>query len=296
MNQNVKGWFDSGTFYNYQNYQIFCVQKGEGPDLLIVHGYPYSSYEWKLCIDHFSLQFRVTTFDLLGMGFSDKPHDHEYSYKEHTDIVNAILSHYGIKETLILSHDLGVSVVQELIARDRDGTNNFKIISSAFANGSLFTEVYRPRLIQRLLSQTPKFIGKQLSKWIGKNAVNKSVRGLYGINSQPSDVLMEDLWEVLTYKNGKDLSYLIGRLIFDKVNHQKRWISAMQNTTIPMCYICGPADPNSGRHMAVKYQELLPDSQVLFMKEGIGHWPMIEDEDFFINTYLFWVNSLKKES
>ncbi len=291
MNTNVKSWLEEGSFFNYKNHKIFFSQKGSGPHMLIIHGYPYSSYEWEHCINHFAQSHTVTSFDLLGMGFSDKPHDHQYSYEEHTAIVNALMEKLEIKETHILSHDLGVSVVQELIARDKEGKNSFKIISSAFSNGSLFTSVYRPRLIQRLLSQTPKFIGKQLSKWIGKNAVNKSVKGLYGINTQPNDAFLDELWDVLNYNNGKDLSYLIGRMIFDKVNYQNRWIAAMQETMIPMCYICGPSDPNSGKHMAEEFVRLLPKSEVLWMQEEIGHWPMVEDQASFIKIYLDWIKS-----
>lgn len=291
MNRNVKNWLENGSYFDFNGNKIFFVQKGEGPDLLIIHGYPYSSYEWKSCIDFLSSRFKVTALDLLGMGFSDKPQKHHYSYTDHTDMVNALLKHLKIDKTHILSHDLGVSVVQELLARNKEDKNDFTIISSAFSNGSLFTEVYRPRLIQRLLSQTPEFIGKSLSKWIGKSAVNKSVRSLYGINTQPSDDFLDELWDVLTYNNGKELSYLIGRLIFDKVNHQKRWIEAMQNTLVPLCYICGPADHNSGRHMAAKYNQLLPNSNVIWMKDDIGHWPMVEDESAFLQLYLDWVKS-----
>jgi pimeloyl-ACP methyl ester carboxylesterase len=87
------------------------------------------------------------------------------------------------------------------------------------------------------------------------------------------------------------ISYLIGRLIFQKVNYQTRWISAMQKTSIPMCYICGPSDPNSGRHMAEEYLRLLPNSRVLWMREDIGHWPMVEDTSGFLFKYLDWMKS-----
>jgi pimeloyl-ACP methyl ester carboxylesterase len=289
MNEKVKSWLESGSFFKYNDLQIFYTQRGQGPDLLIIHGYPYSSYEWKECIDVLSKDYKVTALDLLGMGFSDKPEDHKYSYEEHCDIINALLASLNINQTQILSHDLGVSVVQELIARDLDGKNNFRIVTSAFSNGSLFTSVYRPRLIQRLLSQTPKFIGKAISKVISKNAVNKSVKSVYGKNTPPSDVLLDELWDVLNYNKGKEISYLIGRLIFQKVYYQNRWISAMQRTNIPMCYICGPSDPNSGKHMADEYLRLLPKSKVLWMRDDIGHWPMIEDQSGFLELYLEWM-------
>jgi pimeloyl-ACP methyl ester carboxylesterase len=207
MKGKIKSWLDSGSFFKYKDLKIFYTQSGHGPDLLVIHGYPYSSYEWKECIESLAKEYKVTAIDLLGMGFSDKPIAHKYSYEEHCDTINTLLASLHIPKTHILSHDLGVSIVQELLAREIEGKNNFGILTSAFSNGSLFTSVYRPRLIQRLLSQTPKFIGKTISKMMSKNAVNASVKSVYGKYTQPSDELLNELWDVLNYNNGKNILF-----------------------------------------------------------------------------------------
>jgi pimeloyl-ACP methyl ester carboxylesterase len=195
---------------------------------------------------------------------------------------------------------LGVSIAQEFLAQNiasntvtpsRDeaesikGGKNFTIKSIAFMNGGLFMDVYKPRLIQRLLSQSPSFIGKFLSRKIGKASVNKSVKSIYGLKTQPTDDFLDQQWEILNYKEGKSITYLIGRLVFDKYNYQDRWINAMQKTTVPLCYICGPYDPNSGLHMAKRYQDLIPNPKVYLLKEGIGHWPLLEDQEGVLKAY-----------
>ena len=43
-----------------------------------------------------------------------------------------------------------------------------------------------------------------------------------------------------------------------------------------MRFIDGPADPNSGRHMADCYRQLIPNPDVVMLDDGIGHWPQIE--------------------
>lgn len=286
MDSEVKEWLEKGSFFDFQGQQIFYFREGEGKNLLLIHGYPYSSFEWIALLERLKTNYSVTIFDLLGMGFSDKPKNHKYSFHEHAEILNSLLKHLGITETHILSHDLGVSVVQELIARDKEGKNQFKTNSSAFLNGGLFMDVYQPRLIQKLLSRSPDFFGKFLSKVISKSGVNKSIRELYGKETQPSDEYLEKLWEILNYKDGKSIAYLIGRLVFEKEKHQKRWIEAMQNTSIPMCFINGPADPNSGIEMANRYKELIPNPQVYFLGEKIGHWIHLEDTEETFKTFM----------
>lgn len=285
MHSEVQQWLDEGNFITHNGNKIFYNVFGTGSPLLILHGYPYSSFEWKETINELSQAHRVIVFDLLGMGFSDKPKNHRYSYEEHCEIVSTLLNALSVAEVHILAHDMGVSVAQELIAKDAAGGNNFKINSIAFMNGGLFMDTYKPRFIQRLLSQSPGFVGKFVSKAISKKMVNKSVKALFGTHTQPSDAYLNKQWEILNFNDGKSISYLIGRLVFDKFAYQSRWIAAMQKTNIPLCYICGPADPNSGEHMAKRYEELIANSKVYRLEKHIGHWPMLEDRQEALNAY-----------
>jgi len=294
MNEEVEYWKSKGRYLNFNNNNVFYFQDGYGDDLLIIHGYPYNSFEWKDTITELSKTFKVTIFDLLGMGFSDKPKNHRYYYEEYCEIVNALLDELKITETHIFSHDLGVSVAQELIARETEGKNNFKIKSTAFMNGSLFIDVYKPRLIQKLLSKSPTLIGKTLSKIMTKTMVNKSVKSVFGPFTQPSDHFLNQQWQILNYKDGKEITYLIGRLVFDKYNYLNRWVHAMQTTIIPMCYICGTFDPNSGIHMAKRYEELIPNPKIYLLNKNIGHWPQLEDRDNVIKYFNEFISSIKK--
>lgn len=289
MNKEVESWKSNGKYFRFNDKNIFYNQIGEGDNLLIIHGYPYNSFEWKETIEELSKTYKVTFFDLLGMGFSDKPKNHKYSFEEYCDIVNALLKNLNINETHIFSHDLGVSVTQELIARNAEGKNSFKIKSSAFMNGSLFIDVYKPRLIQKLLSKSPTLIGKILSKIMSKSMVNKSVKSVFGPFTQPTEDFLDNQWEILNYNQGKNITYLIGRLVFEKYKYLNRWVNAMQTTTIPMCYICGQYDPNSGIHMAKRYEELIPNPKVYLMSENIGHWPQLEDQKKVLEIYLKFI-------
>lgn len=289
MEQEIRRWKEKGEMLPINGHQIFCITEGTGPNLLILHGYPFSTFEWKFVWNELIKNFSITTFDYLGMGFSDKPKTHEYSFHEHCEILNSLMERLRIDHTHILSHDLGVSIAQELLARDLIKKNSFEIQSLAYSNGGLFMDSYKPRLIQRLLSQSPKFIGKTLSKLLTKKKLEKSIKSVFGPHTQPTDELVDQFWEILNYKEGKSIAYLIGRLVFDKINHQDRWINAMRKTKVPMCFINGPYDPNSGIHMANRYKELIPNPNVKLLPDLIGHWPQIEEPDGFLNLYYqFW--------
>lgn len=269
-------WKKSGEYFLFQSHKIFYKVIGSGRPLLIIHGYPYNSFEYEKLIPLISENRRLILLDLLGLGFSDKPKEHNYSFQEYSEIISALLSRLKISSVDILAHDLGVSVTQEILAKHEEGKNSFQVEKILFLNGGLFLDVYKPRLIQRVLSQSPNFIGKFISRKLTRKKIESSVLNLFGINTKPSEELLNQFWEILNYNEGKSIAYLIGRLVFEKIKFQRRWISSMQKTKIPLCYICGPSDPNSGIHMAKRFSELLPDAKVFLLDEEIGHWPQIE--------------------
>ena len=124
---------------------------------------------------------------------------------------------------------------------------------------------------------------------MSKSMVNKSVKSVFGPFTQPTEDFLDNQWEILNYNQGKNITYLIGRLVFEKYKYLNRWVNAMQTTTIPMCYICGPFDPNSGIHMAKRYEELIPNPKVYLMSENIGHWPQLEDQKKVLEIYLTFI-------
>lgn len=281
----------SGQYLNYLGHSIFYRTIGEGENLFLLHGYPFNCFDWSLVIPKLSENKKIILLDFLGMGFSDKPKNHKYSFEEYAGIVNAVAKHLNITEADILAHDLAVSVVQEMLASS--DKNVFKIRSVAFMNGGLFTDVYKPRLIQRLLSQTPNLIGKFLSKVMSRKSVESSLFRVFGPKTQPNSNWLGIFWEVLNYKDGKSIAYLIGRMVFEKVHYQIRWIDAMSKTEVPFCYICGPADPNSGTHMANRFLKSFPTKQVYFLSEQIGHWPQIESPEEVSAAYYQFKKDLK---
>lgn len=293
MNTALEKWKSKGQYFKYKDQAIFYIYEGKGPCLLIFHGYPYNSFDFKDVWSNLTSTHQVLVPDMLGMGFSDKPKDYAYSFEDHADMYTALLQHFNIAEVQILAHDLGNSVVQELIARDLENQNPFVIKSIAFLNGGLFMDVYKPRLIQRLLSQSPKPIGKLLSRLMSKQSVDKATTEVFGVSTKPSKELLQQFWEVLNYNNGKSIAYLIGRLVFDKVNYQTRWITAMQQTEIPICFINGPADPNSGIHMVKRYDDLIPNPKVFLLTKDIGHWPQLEAPQQVIEAYKNFVSLTK---
>ena len=71
------------------------ASEGSGPTLLLIHGYPFNSWDWAPIWDRLTDRFTVVAPDMLGMGFSDKPVAYEYSVHDHADMHEALLVRPG---------------------------------------------------------------------------------------------------------------------------------------------------------------------------------------------------------
>jgi pimeloyl-ACP methyl ester carboxylesterase len=109
---------------------------------------------------------------------------------------------------------------------------------------------------------------------------------MFGPNTKPSAELMEKFHEILEYNDGKRVSHRVGRFVIDREHHRNRWVRAMRRTAVPMRLINGPHDPNSGRHMADRYVQIIPEPDVVLLDPAIGHWPQIEDPVGVVTHFL----------
>ena len=272
MAAGLRQWFLNGKFFPYQQYELFYKVQGQGETLVLIHGYPTSSLDWQKVWAAFANHYRVIALDLLGFGFSDKPAGHAYSVMDHADMLEELFRYLNLGNVHVVAHDLGVGVVQELLARRMLDPALPAIASVVFMNGGLFAEVYRPRFIQKLFAS---FMGPYLAPRIPKSMFKKAMRKMFGAASQPGEDDLDIWFEQIEYKDGRHALYGLNKAILARAAYRDRLVAPLQQKLVPMLLLNGVDDPNSGAHMAQRYRELVPDAQVIELA-GIGHWPMWE--------------------
>ncbi|MEX2253374.1 MAG: alpha/beta hydrolase, partial [Thermoleophilaceae bacterium] len=54
-------------------------------------------------------------------------------------------------------------------------------------------------------------------------------------------------------------------------------------------------DPISGRRMAERYREVVPNPDVVLLDDRIGHWPQIEDPEAVTRHFLAFIDRVQSE-
>ena len=105
----MNNWNLPHTF-EYSGRPVKYDIKGEGDPLVLVHGTPWSSFNFRYLIEELSSYYIVYYFDLLGYGQSDKS-DADVSLGIQNTLLNALLDHWKLEQPLIVGHDFGGTTV-----------------------------------------------------------------------------------------------------------------------------------------------------------------------------------------
>ena len=98
---------------NGNGLKIGAAIEGEGPLIVLVHGWPESWYSWRHQIPFLaSLGYKVAAIDVRGYGQSDKPYEiAEYSMKNLTSDVISVIEDLGYSDAILFGHDWGAPIV-----------------------------------------------------------------------------------------------------------------------------------------------------------------------------------------
>jgi pimeloyl-ACP methyl ester carboxylesterase len=86
-----------------------CI--GEGPLVIMLHGFPDFWYTWRKQMVALASHYQVVALDLRGYNLSDKPHGGEhYSMRYLIGDVQAVIRHFGRDKAIIAGHDWGAAI------------------------------------------------------------------------------------------------------------------------------------------------------------------------------------------
>ena len=113
---------------------INIAEQGEGPLVLLVHGFPESWYSWRRQIDDLAAAgFRVVAPDMRGYGKSDAPQAiDQYTILHLVGDMVGILDALGAKDAVIVGHDWGASVAWQAVLTRPDRFRAIAALSIPF--------------------------------------------------------------------------------------------------------------------------------------------------------------------
>jgi len=110
--------------------RIFARTGGEGPALLLLHGYPQTNVMWHRVAPALARHFSLIMPDLPGYGWSG-PAPHKWAKEDVASDLLALLDALGLDRVLLVGHDWGAFVGYRMVLRAPERFDGFLAMNMA---------------------------------------------------------------------------------------------------------------------------------------------------------------------
>ena len=274
LTERVRAWQGRGQSEQFRGYGIHTFrQEGEGPLLLLLHGFPSSSYDWRLLLEQ-ELPPNRLAFDFLGFGLSEKPRDHDYSLFWQADLTEELVRRHGDgRPVLIVAHDMGTSVANELMARDLEGKLEMEIAGIVLFNGSMVLEAASPTPAQKALRSR---FGPLVARLSSERFFRHQFGSVFSEAHPLGEAEAADQWSLVCHNSGRTLGHSTISYMDQRETHAERWHGAIREWPGELSLAWGLRDPVATTAVLAALRELRPGVAVSELPE-LAHYPQLED-------------------
>lgn len=275
--QAIEEWRRRGRSVDTPDGRVWAVELGQerGGDapVLVLHGFPTSSWDFAAAIERVARTRRVVAFDFLGYGLSDKPREFAASLFEQADVAQLVARAFGITRAHVWAHDMGTSVATELCARRERGLLPFAMESLVLMNGSVHIELAHLTLGQQVLKSRLGPIFARLNTKLSFKAQMKRV-----FARPPSETELDAMWALVAREDGTALMPALIRYTEERARFRRRWIGALERLDLPAFVAWGARDPVAVLPIADALAREIPGCERVTW-DDLGHYPQVEDPE-----------------
>src|SRR4029079_1064524 len=99
--------------------KLYTVERGEGPPVLLIHGFGTNTFTWRHISPDLARDHRVIAVDLKGFGRSDKPFDERYAASDQAELLTELILERDLRHLTIVGHSYGGGIAL-LLALEAD--------------------------------------------------------------------------------------------------------------------------------------------------------------------------------
>ncbi|XP_057530210.1 pheophytinase, chloroplastic isoform X2 [Amaranthus tricolor] len=289
------------NFWTWRDHRIHYVVQGEGPPIVLVHGFGASAFHWRYNIPELAKKYKVYAVDLLGFGWSEKAlidYDAIIWRDQVVDFINEIVK----EPAVVVGNSLGGFTALATAASLPDKVVGVVLLNSA---GQFGDPNAKPDETQVEANILEKFIIKPLKDifqrvflgflfWQAKQParIESVLKSVYINSSNVDDYLVESITQPATDPKASEVYY---RLMSRFMSNQRKYTldSLLSQLSCPLLLLWGDLDPWVGPTKAIKIKEFYPNTTVVNLQAG--HCPHDEVPELVNSALLEWLSSLNLE-
>lgn len=240
----------------------------DAPVVLLPHGYPCSSYEFRHYIAALGDRWRLLAPDFPGCGYSGTPDDFDYTFDGYAGFLQAFLDRLDVDRCAIYLHDFGSQIGLRLAIRDPA-----RIAACIIQNGDIYEDTLGPKYaaLKRYWADPSPERYRELAAGVAREEFRAEF--LNDVSPELAERIPPDLWELhwalMTPQRKAIATDLIAGL-----RENRAWFARYQawlrEHRPPTLIVWGPHDGYMPAASAQAYLRDLPDAELHLT--GGGHW------------------------
>jgi haloalkane dehalogenase len=261
-------WPYTPRFTSLVEGRLHYVDEGQGPLILLVHGTPTWSFEWRHLIAGLRGQRRLVALDHLGFGLSDRPPSAEYRPEDHARRFRAWIAAVDLPRPLhLVVHDFGGP-----IALDWALDHPADLASLTVINSWMWPFDDDP-----LMRRRARLAGGWLGRLLYRHA-NASLRlimpSAYGNRRALTPAIHRQYLAVFPDADSRErvLFRLAQALLGSSAFYAGLWERRTRLQGVPMQLVWGLKDSAFQPPLLARWQQAFPHANTVSLNAA-GHWP-----------------------
>ena len=255
-------------------HRIFLREAGppDAPVVLLPHGYPCSSYQFRRLMPALADRWRMVTFDWPGFGYSDTPDPSGFGYDfdAYEGVLSAVADHLALDRYALWLHDYGSQIgLRHAIAHPE------RVAALIIQNGDIYEDVLGPKyeIIKAYWAHKSPATHRPLEEAVSEEGFRAEFVG--EVSDDVAQRVPPDLWNLHWPLMDTPARRQVAVGPMEKLEENLAWFPRYQaylrEHRPPTLIVWGPEDGYMPAKSAHAYHRDLPDAE-LHLIDGAGHW------------------------
>lgn len=252
---------------------------GEGPPLLLVHGFMTSSYSFRYVMEPLAKRFAVYVPDLIGAGESSKPRA-SYSADALAESIGELMAALKIEGASVIGNSLGGYLCMRLAMQDATKMSRLVNLHSPglptfrmHALRALMKMLPNERVVRMLVNRNPE-------KWVHTNVhyYDETLKSREEHRVYAAPLRTEEGLRAF-------VSMLLETLDVADMEQFRKSLKALPRFPIPLLLVYAKKDPMVPASVGEEMRRLLPDATFVWM-ERASHFAHVDAAERFLEVVL----------
>lgn len=255
---------------DFDGVEVFYREAGaaDAPVVLLPHGYPCSSYEFRRLMPRLADHWRLIAPDFPGCGYSGTPEDFAYTFDGYADFLDRFLRRLKVERYALYLHDFGSQIGLRLAIKAPE-----RVAALIIQNGDIYADVLGPKyeaIRAHWRDPTPE------SRATLKAAISEEGfkdEFLNDVRPELAARIPPDLWTLhwaLMTERRREIALGVIEGLKENVSWFPRYQAYLREHQPPTLIVWGPQDGYMPEPSARAYLRDLPKAE-LHLLDG-GHW------------------------